>query len=127
METEYGETTFYQIINDEKRIDTDKGSSQSGYRAGDGPRQPDKDFPALAGSASGRIETEQGMASHPSLAKTIGHLHHQLAQQVLQVLTHELDAPDAPAVSGVPPAWLQEVIVFYHHHHIGICQLRLTL
>ena len=70
METEYGETTFYQIINDEKCIDTDKGSSQSGYRAGDGPCQPDKDFPALAGSASGRIETEQEMASHPSLAKT---------------------------------------------------------
>lgn len=35
------------------------------------------------------------------------------AQQVLQALTHELDAPDAPdapAVSGVPPAWLQSLL-----------------
>ena len=29
------------------------------------------------------------------------------AQQVLQALTHE---PDAPAVSGVPPAWLQSLL-----------------
>ena len=32
------------------------------------------------------------------------------AQQVLQALTHEPDAPDAPAVSGVPPAWLQSLL-----------------
>ena len=32
------------------------------------------------------------------------------AQQVLQALTHEPDAPDAPAVSGVPPAWLRSLL-----------------
>lgn len=32
------------------------------------------------------------------------------AQQVLQALTHEPGAPDAPAVSGVPPAWLQSLL-----------------
>ena len=32
------------------------------------------------------------------------------AQQVLQALTHEPDAPDVPAVSGVPPAWLQSLL-----------------